>query len=91
MPIVRVTVAEDVEVPEGSVVVLAPTGVVSAIRLPDGTEIKPWITYEADADTDQPRDLSFEELAALGVDTGLDYSRQVEGDLEEIQPQTLAA
>jgi len=91
MPIIRVTVAEDVEVPEGSVVVLAPTGVVSAIRLPDGAEIKPWITYETDADTDKPRDLSFEELAALGVDTGLDYSRQVEGDLEEIQPETLAA
>lgn len=88
MPILTVTVSEDIEVPEGSVVVLAPTGVVSSIRLPDGTEVKPWITYETGADTDEPKDLSFDELTQLGVTSGIDYIRTVEGDIEEIQPET---
>lgn len=90
MPMLTVTVSEEIEVPEGSLVVLAPTGVVSAIRLPDGTEIKPWITYETGADTDMPKDLSFDELTEMDVHTGLDYTRTVEGEIEEIQPETLA-
>ena len=78
MPTIKVTVSEIVDVPEGSVVILAPTGVVSAIRLPDGTEIKPWTGYEIDGDGENPRDLSYEELSGLDVMTGLDYEREIE-------------
>ncbi len=78
MPTIKVTVSEIVDVPEGSVVVLAPTGVVSAIRLPDGTEIKPWTSYEIESDGENSRDLSYEQLTGLDVMVGLDYERTVE-------------
>jgi hypothetical protein len=88
MPKIRVTVSEDVEVPEGTVIVRAPTGVISRLRLPDGTEIKPWTVYENVATEEE---ISHDDLMQMSVNTGLEYEITIEhDDLEEIQPEKLS-
>jgi hypothetical protein len=85
MPKITVTVSEEMEVPEGTRVVLAPTGIVSVLRLPDGTEIKPWLAYEKNPNGDSPEDVESPELYDLGVridSHDLLYDRTVEGDVE---------
>ena len=89
MPKIRVIVSEEMEVPEGTTIVLAPSGIVSILRLPDGTEIKPWLTYEKNPDADEPQDVCEEELYEMDVRIGgadLDYERDVQvvsGDVEK--------
>lgn len=81
MPIVAVSVTEQVEVPEGATIVMAPTGVISGIKLADGTFLKPWITYELyepNTETLDPvGDAATEDLIQLEVMVGLDISRDV--------------
>ncbi len=82
MPQIKITIEEIVEVPEGTEIVLAPTGVVSGLRLPDDQFIKPWIAYEhfegRDDSGDPEGDLGTDELNELGVYTALDFQREIE-------------
>ena len=75
-----VSVSEEIMVPEGCKIELAPTGAVSGIRLPNGKLLKPWVTYELhdDAADDDPVDQTYDDLCALGVMSGLEYRREVE-------------
>lgn len=81
MNILEVTATEEISVPEGSVIVLAPTGVVSGIRLPNGQFIKPWIKWELFPDAsgaqDAIGDLTDDELMARDVHAGLDFEREI--------------
>ncbi|MFZ3481835.1 hypothetical protein [Sphingomonas sp. 3-13AW] len=81
MPTICVTVTEDINVPEDTLIVRAPTGAITCLRLPDGTEIKPWIVYENVASEE---DLTHDELMQMNVDTGLDYKITIESDLQEV-------
>ena len=74
----RVTMIEDVEVPDGSEIHCGPTGMVAGFRLPSGELVRPWITYEIEDHDGETRDLEQEELAALGIVDGEDGQRQVE-------------
>ena len=93
MPVIRVTVSENVEVPEGTQIVLAPTGVISRLRLPDGTEIKPWTVYE---NVNKEQDLSHDDLLQMNIDTGLEYEISIESidaddDLPQIQSESMSS
>lgn len=81
MPIIEVTAIEEVEIPEGSEIILAETGVVAGIRLPNGGFLKPWINWEqfesSDDNQDALGDLDESELNALDVYTGLDFERLI--------------
>lgn len=81
MPIIEVTAVERVSIPEGSEIVLAPTGVVAGIRLPNGEFLKPWINWElfasSGADEDAKGDLDEDELNQRDVHTGLDFERDI--------------
>lgn len=57
-----VTVTDTISVPEGSTIEIAPTGITSAIRLPDGTILKPWIIYERD----EEENLTDDQLIEIG-------------------------
>lgn len=82
MPHIRVKLADSLEIPEGAEIVLAATGVVSGIRLPNGEFIKPWISWElfpsSDDDVDPQGDLDEINLSKRGVFTDLDFEREVE-------------
>lgn len=81
MNILEVTATEEITVPEGSVIVLAPTGIPSGIRLPNGEFLKPWIKWElfpdASGDNDAIGDLTDDELIERDVHTGLDFEREI--------------
>lgn len=88
MPIIEVTAVEEVMIPEGSEIVLAETGVVAGIRLPNGEFLKPWINWElftsSDDNQDAIGDLDEDELNQRDVHTGLDFERTIsvnEGDV----------
>lgn len=88
MPIIEVTAIEEVSIPEGSEIVLAPTGVVAGIRLPNGEFLKPWINWELFASSDEGGDaigdLDENELNQRDMHTGLDFERIIkvnEGDV----------
>ena len=88
MPIIEVTTVEEVMIPEGSEIVLAETGVVAGIRLPNGEFLKPWINWELFANSDENEDaigdLDESELNERDVYTGLDFTRNItvnEGDV----------
>lgn len=82
MPQIRVTVSEIIQLPEGSTIVYAPTGVFSHVRLPDGTSIKPWTAYEKFAPGqeygDPEGDVDSDELLQMDVCIDLDFCREVE-------------
>jgi hypothetical protein len=79
MPIIEVSAIEEVSIPEGSEIVLAPTGVVAGIRLPNGEFLKPWINWELFANSDEGGDaigdLDENELNLRDIHTGLDFER----------------
>src|SRR3546814_16564010 len=88
MPIIEVTTVEEVMIPEGCAIVLAETGVVAGIRLPNGEFLKPWINWELFASSDENEDaigdLDESELNERDVYTGLDFTRNIavnEGDV----------
>src|SRR3546814_378281 len=88
MPIIEVTAIEEVSIPEGSEIVLAPTGVVAGIRLPNGEFLKPWINWELFASSDEGGDaigdLDENELNQRDMHTGLDFEGIIkvnEGDV----------
>lgn len=58
-----ITITDHVLVPKGTKIDIAPTGVQSSFTLPDGTILKPWISYERDED----EDLNTDALHQLGV------------------------
>ncbi|QAY80440.1 hypothetical protein [Sphingosinicella sp. BN140058] len=81
MPKILVTVTQEYDVPEGTEVVLAPTGVVSGLRLPSGNFLKHHIAVEhfegANDDEDACGDLDEIELNNMDVLT-LDGDRVVD-------------
>jgi len=94
VPRITLTISEEVEVPEGTQIVLAPTGVISGLRLPDGTFLKPCTSYEmyapGEENGDPQGDADTVDLTALEVHVGLDYDRQIEvteGKLETDESQ----
>lgn len=83
MPILKVTITEEIEVPEGYEVLTAPiTGIATGIRLPSGKFVKPWINWElfsdSDGEGDSEGDIYENELNELGIFTGLDMTRNIE-------------
>lgn len=60
---ITITITDHVLVPKGTKINIAPTGVQSSFTLPDGTILKPWISYERDED----EDLTTDDLHKLGV------------------------
>lgn len=69
-----VTVTDSISVPEGSTIEIAPTGMTSAIKLPDGTILKPWIVYERNED----ENLTYDQLVQIGC-----YAEQNDRLIEE--------
>lgn len=82
MPTITVTLSTTYEVPEGTVKVVAPTGVDSGLLLPCGKFIKPWIAMELQ-DGEFAEDIDEMELNKMGVMTALDFSREIVGNLDE--------
>lgn len=70
MPHFRIAVSEVLSCPDGTT--LSPDG--RRLVLPDGRMLGPWIALEIDED----RDLTFDDLLALGIDPGLDINRTIE-------------
>lgn len=75
---IEITITDHVMVPRGSTIIIAPTGAPTAIRLPDGAIIKPWITYELDGD-EECTDLTYDQLVARNF-----HAEQREKDIAEI-------
>lgn len=73
----KINVSEIIEVPAGTTIHVAPTGVTPGFELPDGRVIKVWISYEIE-EGNSCRDLTYDELSALGITQGLDVERHVE-------------
>ncbi len=64
--VATITVAELVDLPASAFIALSPNGDQCGVRLADRRLVRPWITWEIeDADGDH-RDLTYEELTALG-------------------------
>ncbi len=61
--LITITVTDQVLVPKGTAIDVAPTGMPCSFTLPDGTTLKPWLTYERNED----EDLSTDALHSLGV------------------------
>lgn len=82
MPQIKVTIEEVIDVPEGTEIVLAPTGVTAGIRLPTGQFLKPWIVMEHFAGQDDKEDplgdLGHSELTEFGVIPLIDLERHME-------------
>lgn len=89
MPVLKVRLTEMVAVPEGTEIVSAPTGNISGIRLPDGTFLKPWTTWEKFApgkeDGDPDGDLNTDELLKLEVTPDIDFEREIEPAIKEFR------
>ena len=73
-----ITVSEKIALPEGSTIAYAESGAISGYRLPDGRLIRPWISYEIEEEDGDNQDLSYDELLALGIETGLDIERDIQ-------------
>src|SRR3546814_2921746 len=88
MPIIEATTVEEVMIPEGCEIVLAETGVVAGIRLPNGEFLKPWINWELFASSDENEDaigdLDESELNERDVYTGLDRSEEHTSELQSL-------
>ena len=86
---ITIHVSQAYTVPRGTKVLLAPTGVISGLKLPTGEVLKPWVVLELYEDAEGKEvceDLSEDELNDLGVYVEIvemDYSREVVGNLEE--------
>ena len=102
MPQLNVSFTETIGVPEGTQIVLAPTGVVAGLRLPDGSFLKPFMSYELYApgneDGDPEGDADHDELLELGVETDISFERtadvidgQIEIDNSKLDPEIAGA
>jgi hypothetical protein len=79
MPQIQINLRETIEVPEGSKIVLARTGLTMGIRLPNGDLIKPWVQYERYVDPDgDGEDIGTSELMDLGVTPDLEFDRDIQ-------------
>lgn len=65
---VEISVKMRIEIPDGSEIETGATGLVIGFRMPCGRLIRPWVSYEIEEDDDY-RDLGYEELMSLGIDT----------------------
>lgn len=80
---VRIEIATKITVPDGTVVETASaTAGVIGLRLPCGRLVRPWVSYEIEeegADDDMTyRDLSPDEMTALGIDDDTWVKRVIE-------------
>ena len=84
MPSITMTVVECIDVPEGSRVLIAPTGAPMGVLLPGGALLRPWIVYEHGKDGDDPQDLTNDGLIELDVFVDIDIVRDFDGDIGEL-------
>ncbi len=73
----KIDVSEIIEAPAGSKLHIAPVGTAAGFELPDGRIIKPWIVYEIE-EGDSCRNLTHDEMLALGITQDIDFQRNVE-------------
>lgn len=89
MPVLKVKLTEMIAVPEGTEIVSARTGNISGIRLPDGTFLKPWTTWEkfapGEEDGDPVGDVTMDELLQLEVTPDIDFEREIEPAIKAFQ------
>lgn len=67
-----VDVTEHTGVPGNATIEITPIGTIGGIKLADGRVVRPWITWEIQEADGTNRDLTFDELSALGFVPTLD-------------------
>lgn len=67
-----VDVTEHTGVPGDASIEITPVGTIGGIKLADGRLVRPWITWEIQEADGTNRDLTFDELSALGFVPTLD-------------------
>ena len=73
-----VDVTEHTGVPGNATIEITPIGTIGGIKLADGRVVRPWITWEIQEADGTNRDLTFDELSALGFVPTLDKTIGIE-------------
>jgi hypothetical protein len=79
---IQIQITQSFIVPDGTVALEAPSGVVTELRLPSGEVIKPWITLELVRNANGEEayaDLKTEALEALDIHEPLDRDVAITG------------
>ena len=75
-----ITVSDRVEIPAEAITYVSPIGTVCGLTLRDGRLVRPWITWEIEETGGPYRDLTFDELLALGFQPGLETTITIDVD-----------
>jgi len=73
-----IDVCEHTGVPGDASIDITPIGTIGGIKLADGRLVRPWITWEIEETDGTHRDLTFDELSALGFVPTLDKTIGIE-------------
>lgn len=85
-PAVSVTITERLYLPAGTIACYY-NELLIYFCLPDGRLLRPYIVYELEEAGDDPRDMGYEELLALGIEQGDIEMRSCDGDIPRVYPE----
>ena len=76
-----VTVTDRIEIPGDAAKAFAPIGSLCGLRLADGRLVRPWITWEIEEIDGSHRELTHDDLLALGFQPSLETAISIEPEL----------